>query len=61
MIASHSSCRALCNHPRNMTDDMLRALAKNGGVVNINYNAGFISEEFRVASENKNVPTGLEN
>ena len=37
VIASHSSCRALCNHPRNMTDDMIRALAKNGGVVQINY------------------------
>ena len=34
-----------------MTDDMLRALAKNGGVVMINYHAGFISEPFRVASE----------
>ncbi len=54
VIASHSSCRALTNHPRNMTDDMLRALAKNGGVVMINYHAAFISEEFRVASEKKN-------
>src|SRR5262249_48457527 len=36
LIASHSSCRALTNAPRNMTDDMLRALAKNGGVVMIN-------------------------
>jgi membrane dipeptidase len=51
VIASHSSCRALTNHPRNMTDDMLRALAKNGGVVMINYHAAFISEPFRVASE----------
>jgi membrane dipeptidase len=51
VIASHSSCRAIANHPRNMTDDMLRALAKNGGVVMINYHAGFLSEEFRVASE----------
>src|SRR5438094_6773727 len=47
VIASHSSCRALCNHSRNMTDDMLRALAKNSGVVMINYNAGFLSEDFR--------------
>src|SRR5262245_49133287 len=51
VIASHSSCRAIANHPRNMTDDMLRALAKNGGVVMINYHAGFLSEEFRVAAE----------
>ena len=53
VIASHSSCRAIANHPRNMTDDMMRALAKNGGVVMINYHAGFLSEEFRVASEKK--------
>jgi membrane dipeptidase len=49
VIASHSSCRALANAPRNMTDDMLRALAKNGGVVMINYHAGFLSEAFRAA------------
>ena len=53
VIASHSSCRAIDKHPRNMTDDMLRALAKNGGVVMINYHAAFLSEEFRVASEKK--------
>ncbi|OLC46069.1 MAG: hypothetical protein AUH43_14780 [Acidobacteria bacterium 13_1_40CM_65_14] len=53
VIASHSSCRVIANHPRNMTDDMLRAVAKNGGVVMINYHAGFLSEEFRVASEKK--------
>jgi membrane dipeptidase len=35
VIASHSSARALCDHPRNMSDDMLRALAKNGGVIQI--------------------------
>src|SRR5262249_7733753 len=49
LIASHSSCRAIANAPRNMTDDMLRALSKNGGVVMVNYNAGFLSEEFRAA------------
>src|SRR5213596_972372 len=53
VIASHSSCRAIANHPRNMTDQMLRALARNGGVVMINYHAGFLSEEFRVATEKK--------
>jgi len=51
VIASHSSCRAIANHPRNMTDDMLRALGKNGGVVMINYEVSFLSEENRVASE----------
>jgi membrane dipeptidase len=51
VIASHSSCRAIANHPRNMTDPMLKVLARNGGVVMINYHAAFLSEEFRVASE----------
>ncbi|HXI27555.1 MAG TPA: dipeptidase [Vicinamibacterales bacterium] len=53
VIASHSSVRSIANHPRNMTDDMMRALAKNGGVMMINYHAAFLSEEFRVASEKK--------
>lgn len=42
IIASHSSCRALANHTRNMTDDMLRAIAKNKGVVMINFYDGFL-------------------
>jgi len=45
-ICSHSSMRALCGHPRNITDDMLRALAKNGGVVMINYNCGFLDDDY---------------
>ena len=49
VIASHSSCRQLCAHPRNMSDDMLRALAGNGGVIMINYENSFLSEEFRKA------------
>jgi membrane dipeptidase len=53
VIASHSSSRVIANHPRNMTDEMMRALAKNGGVIMINYHAAFLSEEFRVASEKK--------
>ncbi len=51
VIASHSSCRAIAKHPRNMTDDMLRALGKNGGVVMINYEVSFLSEENRLAGE----------
>jgi membrane dipeptidase len=47
ILASHSSCRALCNAPRNMTDDMMRELAKHGGVIQINYHVGFLSQEFR--------------
>ena len=47
VFASHSSCRALCNAARNMTDDMIRDLAKHGGVIQINYHVGFLSQEFR--------------
>jgi membrane dipeptidase len=43
IFASHSSCRALCDVPRNMTDDMIRAVAKRGGVVQINFNPGFLT------------------
>lgn len=46
VICSHSSMRAICEHPRNITDDMLRALSKNGGVVMINYNCGFVDAEY---------------
>ena len=45
MIASHSSCRALAGHPRNMTDEMLKALASKGGVVHINYYNAFLDAE----------------
>lgn len=45
VILSHSSSRAISNIPRNVTDDMLRALAKNGGVVGINFGEGFISQK----------------
>jgi membrane dipeptidase len=51
VIASHSSARALTHHPRNMTDDMLRAVAKNGGVVQANFYSAFIDETYRLASE----------
>jgi membrane dipeptidase len=47
IFASHSSCRALANHARNMTDDMIIALAKKGGVVQVNFYCGFISQKFR--------------
>jgi len=43
VIASHSSCRSLSDIPRNMTDDMLRALARNGGVVGVNFGAAFLN------------------
>jgi membrane dipeptidase len=45
VIASHSSCRSLSDVPRNMTDDMLRALARNGGVVGVNFAASFLNQQ----------------
>jgi membrane dipeptidase len=45
MIASHSSCRALANHPRNMSDDMIKALAAKGGVIQIAYLDAFIDND----------------
>ncbi len=50
LIASHSSTRALADHPRNMTDDMLRALAKNGGIIMINFYPAYIDESARDAT-----------
>jgi membrane dipeptidase len=56
VIASHSAARALCDAPRNMTDDMLRAVANygggpdsKGGVVMVNFYSGFISQAYRNA------------
>jgi membrane dipeptidase len=51
VIASHSSARALTDHPRNMTDDMLRAVAKNGGVVQTNFYDAFIDDGYRRAAD----------
>jgi membrane dipeptidase len=51
VIASHSSARALTNAPRNMTDDMLRAVAKNGGVVDVNFFSGFLDQKYWDASK----------
>jgi membrane dipeptidase len=50
VIASHSSSRALTNASRNMTDDMLRAVARNGGVVMVNFYSAFVDEDYRKAS-----------
>lgn len=46
VVATHSSCRALADHPRNMTDDMIRELAARGGVIQINFYPVFLDSEF---------------
>jgi len=51
IIASHSSARALTNAPRNMTDDMLKAIAGNNGVVMVNFCSCFIDENYRKAED----------
>ena len=50
VFASHSSVRALCDHDRNLTDDQLRALAKNGGVIQICIYGGYLNENEKEAS-----------
>lgn len=49
VIASHSSAQAICQAPRNMDDDQIKAMADNGGVIGVNYEVTFVSEEYRVA------------
>lgn len=51
VIASHSSARALADHPRNLTDEQLRAIAASGGVVNVNFFSRFIEPRFRRAMD----------
>ena len=57
IMASHSSAWSICQHPRNMKDDMLRAVATNGGVVNVNFFPAFVGEETRLAFERLQVET----
>jgi len=45
IVCSHSSARSLCNHPRNLTDDQMRALAKKGGVCQITLYNGFLKAQ----------------
>jgi len=59
LIASHSSARAVTNVPRNMTDDMIRALAKKGGVIQVNFLCSFISQKSADAPKNAPVRATL--
>jgi membrane dipeptidase len=51
VIASHSSARALVDAPRNMTDEMLKAMTTNDGVVQVNFFSGFVDEDYRKANQ----------
>jgi len=51
VIASHSSCRAISPQPRNMTDEMIQALARNGGVMDINFYSAFLDPAYATAHE----------
>jgi membrane dipeptidase len=44
-VASHSNCRALCPHPRNLTDDMIRILADKGGIAGLNFGPQFLNAD----------------
>jgi membrane dipeptidase len=56
VIASHSNARALCNHPRNMTDGMIEVLANNGGVIHVNFYSGYLKlTENNTALTNKQI------
>ena len=50
IIASHSSCRAISSNTRNMTDDMIRALAAKGGTMQINFDCAYLSQRYEDAS-----------
>lgn len=56
IVSTHSCCRALASHRRNMTDEMIRALADKGGVIQINFYPRFLSDEYAAAADS----TGLE-
>ena len=45
VVASHSNCRAICPHPRNLTDEMIRTLAKEGGIAGLNFYGPFLGDE----------------
>jgi len=50
VLVSHSSSRALTNHPRNLTDAQLKAVARTGGAACVNFSRGFLDDAFRKAA-----------
>lgn len=56
-VASHSNARSVCPHARNLTDDMIRKIAKRGGVIGLNYHSKFLAEEYNLpdVAEQKDV------
>jgi microsomal dipeptidase-like Zn-dependent dipeptidase len=57
IVCSHSSCRALCDHPRNLTDDQMRALAAKGGVMQVTLYHGFLKATVPDGSSSGNTAT----
>ena len=51
-VASHSNARALCGHQRNLTDDMIRAMAEKGGVAGVNFYPCFVHSSAKITAEN---------
>jgi membrane dipeptidase len=50
VIASHSCCRTICNAPRNLTDDMIKALASRGGAIHITFHNAFLNQQYADAT-----------
>jgi membrane dipeptidase len=60
IIVSHSCCRTLCNSPRNLTDEMIKGVAKNDGVLQLNFYPGYLSNEYNIQADEiskKNKPS----
>lgn len=57
VVATHSCCRALADHPRNMTDDMIKALAAKGGVIQINFYPVFLQDDYELESQSSVIPS----
>lgn len=47
VLVSHSNCHAICPVPRNLTDEQIKAIGKNGGVIHLNFYSGFIDSSFK--------------